>query len=433
MRGLVAVTLICLVAPSSGPGGSNAAVKLSERERQRIFQHSPLKAIPADPTNRFADNSAAAQLGQYLFFDTQLSGNGEVACATCHVPELGFSDGRHLAKAIGELERHTPSLWNVAYNRWFFWDGRADSLWSQAVEPLENPREMGGNRMQMARRVWSDPALRKAYEQIFAPLPNLGDEKRFPPQARPVPEQPQHPEQLAWQAMSEEDRRAVNRILVNLTKAISAYERKFLSRNAPFDRFVKGLRSGDREQLAALSPSALRGLKLFMGRANCRLCHHGPNFTDGEFHNTRVPPLDGKLPSDSGRYQGLEQVRRNPFNAASEYSDAPGGVAAAKVRSLVQGPQNWGLFKTPSLRNVALSPPYMHQGQFATLHHVVRYYSTLEEATGLSHHQETTLLPLNLTCEEMDDLVAFLESLSDASLDVALLKAPGTPLGAKND
>ena len=139
-------------------------------EVEKILTFSPLEPPPADSTNRVADDETAARVGQAVFFDERFSRHGDFACATCHVPEKGFADGRALAEGREQLARHTPSLLNVAYNRWFFWDGRADSLWAQALEPLENPLEHGGSRLQYAHIVYHDAALRPAFERLFGPM-----------------------------------------------------------------------------------------------------------------------------------------------------------------------------------------------------------------------------------------------------------------------
>lgn len=412
--------VFCVVQPDE-----SGAVRFTEQEQRRIFQHSPLPPPPPDPTNAVADNPDAARLGQRLFFDPRLSGNGQVSCATCHLPERHFADGKPLAEGVMRFERHTPALWNVAYNRWYFWDGRADTLWSQALQPIEQPEEMGGSRTGVARLIASDRELRAAYEQVFGPIGELDDPRRFPPGARPQPGGATRPEHAAWEAMNPADREQVERVFVNAGKAIAAYERRLLSRRSAFDLFVEGLRSGDPQKLAALPAPAQRGLRLFVGRGNCRLCHGGPNFTDGEFHSVRVPPLESGPPRDPGRYRGIEQVLANPFNAAGRYSDQRDGPAADKLRYLARKPEDWGRFKTPSLRNVALTPPYMHQGQFATLDEVLEHYSTFPRALPPDHHQqETILVPLNLTPEEKADLKAFLESLTDIDVDRTLLRAP---------
>ena len=395
------------------------------RERRIAMRMSPLPSVPPSPTNRFADDPGARRLGQRLFFDPALSSSGEVACSTCHDPAFGFSDGRPLAKGVAMIERHTQSLLNVAYNRWFLWDGRADSLRSQALVPMEEPREMGSTRTTVAHYLFDSPTLRAAYESLFGPLPDLSDDERFPLAARPMPGDMEHPHHRAWLGMSEQDRTSIDRVFANVGKAIAAYERQLISKNSAFDRFVDGLRENDPKKLAELSPSAQRGFRLFIGKANCRTCHFGSNFTDREFHNTRVPPLEGQIPSDPGRHRGIEKLLASPFNAKSVYSDQRSGPVRQKLDSLVNGPRFWASFKTPTLRGVSRSAPYMHQGQFGSLRRVVEYYNTLEGAIVLDHHAETVLVPLGLTEGEIDDLVSFLESLEGQPLPSNLVRRPG--------
>ncbi|MCG8406528.1 MAG: hypothetical protein MI923_15140 [Phycisphaerales bacterium] len=403
------------------------AVEFTEQELRRIRQHSPLGPAPSDTTNRVSADAAAARFGQFLFFDSRLSANGRVSCATCHDPNQGFADSKPLAQGLKQGTRHSPTLWNVAYNRWFFWDGRADSLWAQAMHPIESPLELGFSRLALAHLLGQDEMLRRRYEAIFERLPNLQDGSRFPKAGRPVPGQPEHSHHIAWTSMKSEDQAAINRIFVNVAKALAAYEARLVSRRSAFDIFVEGLATNDARKKAALTTSAQRGLKLFIGRGNCRLCHNGPNFTDGEFHNTRVAPRHGGPPRDAGRFAGIDLVRNDPFNAAGVHSDDRSAKARVKIEFLTNVPDNWGRFKTPTLRNVAKTAPYMHQGQFATLRDVIQYYSTLDGALPAGHHKESILVPLNLKHVEIDDLLAFLDALTDEAVDPALLRPPSSP------
>lgn len=412
--------------PATPERSAEAPVRFTEEERRKILQHFPLPPPPSDPTNRVADDPAAVEFGHALFFDARLSPDGEFSCASCHDAAKGLTDGKPLAEGVGKGTRSAPTLWNVAYNRWYFWDGRSDSLWAQVVHPIESPVEMNSSRLRVAHLVHNDAKYRRRYESLFGDMPPLSDAARFPPDAKPVPENPNDPANTAWTSMSAGDRNEVNRVLINIAKAIAAYERRLVSRHSPFDRFAEGLAAGDAEKLAALSPSAQRGLRLFVGSANCRLCHSGPNFSDGEFHNVRVPPHPDGRRDDPGRHEGAELVRDDPFNARGAFSDARTGPAADKIDFLANTAENWGRFKTPTLRNVALTAPYMHQGQFATLREVLEYYSTLEEALPPGHHEtETILEPLMLSDRQIADLEAFLRSLTDESIDPALLRPPG--------
>ncbi len=409
------------------PASDNLPRGFTAEEIERILDLSPLPDPPPDPTNRFYEDERAAHLGQFLFYETRLSGSGEVSCATCHLPNKDWGDGKKLGEAEGQMTRHTMTLWNVAYNRWFFWDGRADSLWAQALGPLEEPREHAGSRLRFAHLMHDDADLRRAYTQVFGALPDLDDASRFPPEGRPVPGDPEHPHAKAWEGMREEDRVAVNRVFANIGKSIAAFERKLVSRRSSFDDFVAGIREGDLYKQMELHEDARRGLKLFLGKARCFLCHSGPNFTDREFHDTRVPPLKGGKRLDPGRYDGVEKVIADPFNGTGAYSDDPGEAAEVKVDYLIRNGHNWSEFKTPSLRNSIVTAPYMHQGQFATLDEVLEYYSTLEGAVVNHHQAERTLVPVNLTEGEKRDLHAFLEALTDLSLDPALKRKPETP------
>lgn len=393
-------------------------------ELRRIARLSPLGEPPPSPSNAVADDPDAVKLGHRLFFETSLSHMGGISCATCHMPNKGFADRKRISVGEGIGERHSPSLWNAAYNRWQFWDGRADSLWSQALGPMETMHEMGSTRTRVVRAVNNHPVLRAQYEAIFGPLPDTDDTDRYPIDASPVEMEDGGVAKKAWEGMSLLDRHTTNIAFSNIGKAIEAYERKLISRRSPFDVFVEGVREGDPEKIDAMSDSAKRGLKLFIGKANCTECHSGPNFTDGAFHDNRVPPLDGGERKDAGRFFGIDKLRASEFTTSGPYSDAP--EQGRNLDALTNGSHNWGAFKTPNLRNVALSPPYMHQGQFDDLREVLDHYNTLENATPLGHHsQERILEPLGLTERELDDLEAFLRSLTDTdSVEPSLLEDP---------
>lgn len=426
------------VAPGSGPaqGPDPGRGGLSERAARLALGMSPLGPLPPDPTNRVADDPRAAHLGRWLFFDAALSRDGSVSCATCHDPELEFSDGRALARGLGPGTRRTPSLWNVAYQESFFWDGRADTLWAQALGPIEEPSEMDGSRVDAARRVAEHPELARAYEQIFGPLPDLADRERFPAGARPRSEDGDDGRSRAWEAMHAEDRERVTQVFVDLGKALAAYQRLLVRGDAPFDRFVRGLREGDEELLAALPPDARRGFELFVGKANCRSCHHGPTFQDGAFHDLMLPGPDGGLPTDPGRYGGRARARSDPFHAGSAYSDDPAGEAALRRAQEMAGAEtssDFGAFRTPGLRNVAERGPFMHDGHFMTLEEVVHHYSTLESAVRGHAHGEPVLRPLELDPREQSDLVAFLRSLTGPLPAGDLYAPPSSPLPSPQD
>lgn len=368
--------------------------ELGDKELRRLARLTPLGAVPADSTNRYADDPAAARLGQWLFYDPGLSVNGEISCATCHDPTTGFSDGKPVAEGLGRGTRRTPTVVNAAYLRWLFWDGRADSLWGQAVHPIENPIEMGSSRQQVATYLASNKDLQAAYMDVFGARPKVEEAET---------------------------------VLVNIGKAIAAYERLLVRGDSPFDRYsahLLGLEGGDK---TALDASARRGLSLFLGQGNCTLCHTGTGLTDSEFHNTAAPPGPFGDPQDPGRYAGAAKVVASRFNSAGPYSDDPDGARARRVQRLRLSTESFGEFRTPGLRNLVSRAPYMHAGQFPDLESVVRFYSTLEGAAGRSHHQELVLAPLNLTEAEISDLVSFLESLEGRPLPPELTRKPPSP------
>jgi cytochrome c peroxidase len=369
----------------------------------RSLSLTSLPPLQADPSNRVADDPAAALLGQRLFFDVRLSVDGTVACATCHIPAQQFQDGTALGRGVGTTDRRTMPLAGVGYSPWLFWDGRKDSLWAQALGPLESPVEHGGSRAQYVHVIAEH--YRAEYEALFGPLPDLADETRFPPAAGPVPD-PQA--RAAWEAMTPEDREAITRVYANIGKAIAAYERRIMPGQSRFDTYVDAVVQGDTATMAqALTPDEVAGLRLFVGKAQCINCHNGPLLTNNDFHNTGVPAAPG-LPEDRGRADGLKQVLEDEFNCLSPYSDAEpvdcGELRFAKVDEHEQERQ----FKPPSLRNVAERAPYMHAGQFETLREVLHHYNRAPEAPA--GHSE--LEPLGLTETELEQLEAFLRTLS---------------------
>jgi cytochrome c peroxidase len=329
---------------------------------------------------------------------------------------------------------HTPSLWNVSYNRWFFWDGRADTLWAQAVQPWEHPDEMGGDRVSFTHLIRSDPELGSIYAALFGPLPDVSG---WPEAARPVGEGSPDPLQRAWEGMSAQAKADATRVIVNLAKVVAAFERRMVTTETAFDRYVRGLREGDPEDLAALGEEELLGMGLFFGEARCHLCHHGPLFTDLEFHDVRLPygsDEQGQVVREMGRWDGIGAVLKDPLNSEGDFSDskelssgeAPSvsGSARGHLEYLLRSPHTKGEFKTPGLRNVARTAPFTHRGIYTSLEEVVRHYSELADAPVKRHADaEEILVPVHLDDEEISALVAFLEALS-SSTPGAELRAP---------
>ncbi|MER8572503.1 c-type cytochrome [Mesorhizobium sp. M1338] len=375
----------------------------SDAEKKTIVSLalSALPPLKPDTTNRFADVPAAAALGSTLFFDQGMSRDGTVSCSTCHKIDRQFQDDLPQAVGVGHTNRRTMPLAGVARDPWFFWDGRRDSLWAQALTPLENPLEQAGNRTAYAHYIKA--RFGERYERIFGPLPDFSG---MPANASPLGNDA---EKAAWDAMSGAQRDAINGVFANIGKAIAAFERSIEPAPMRFDRFALDLVTGAGPKGdAVFSKEEILGLKLFIGKANCVTCHNGPRFTDNSFHNTGVPPVAG-LPPDRGRIDAVRQVEADPFNCFGAYRDGDAG-ACGELRFMVKdAPQLIRAYKTPSLRGAATRPPYMHAGQFSSLDEVVAHYAKAApsvEGTSEVH-------PLELSDRERAALVAFLKTLSD--------------------
>jgi cytochrome c peroxidase len=361
-----------------------------------IGQMEPLEP---DPTNRFADDPAAAALGHLLFFDPRLSVNGKVSCATCHEPDLAFQDGKPLATGVGVTDRRTMPLAGSAHGPWMFWDGRKDSQWSQALGPLESPVEHGGSRLQYVHVVARH--YRHAYEDVFGPLPDLSG---LPGKGGPVAD----PEAAAtWGAIHEARREEITRVFVNIGKAIAAYERRLEAGETRFDRYVASLDERGRAAPGILTRDEEAGLRLFIGKAECTRCHNGPLFTNFDFHNTGIPAAPGRAP-DQGRASGAQAVQSDEFNCRSRYSDAPSDACTELHFMITDAPELVGAFKVPSLRGVAERAPYMHAGQIPTLAAALDHYRRAPRAAAGT----SELVPLRLSARELRAIEAFLRTLS---------------------
>lgn len=426
LRTLAALWLVGCADPDK----SGAPVDILPAELEPlVLAMSPLPPVPASPSNAHADDSLAAALGHWLYFDPRLSGSGEFSCATCHDPEQGFGDGLVLSEAAGTTGRHAPQLWNVAQQRWFFWDGRCDSLWCQAAEPIEASHEMDLGRVELARVVSTEPDLNTAYTELFGAPPDVSDPLRFPTGARPLPDAPDDPDHVAWLGMDPADQDAVSAVLVNISKAIAAHERTLVTGPTAIDNFVEAVEDDDAGAAdAALSPAARRGLELFAGEGNCVFCHSGPALSNLEFHNIGLAPPEWLDGLDSGRYEGIDKLYASEFNTAGRWSDDPDGDAAQRLDRIAQTSNQLAQFKVPGLRRVADSPPFFHGGHAESLEAVVAHYSEAAPYDGPGHREEL-MVPLDWSDDQIADMVAFLtEGLGGGAVDAALLVAPAAPL-----
>jgi cytochrome c peroxidase len=358
--GITIISLAIGAAAASFSGGTG--LDDEELATLRTLALAELEPLTPDPTNRYADDTKAAELGRKFFFETRFSSNGKVSCATCHNPDRQFQDDVDLAKGVGTTNRRTMPIAGTAYSPWMFWDGRKDSQWSQALGPLESPVEHGGKRGQ--------------YVQVVA--------ARYADQYRAV--------------FGDVDFSDTTRVFVNIGKAIAAYERTIQFGASRFDRY---LASGE-----GLTADEVKGAKLFIGKASCVQCHNGPLLTDNVFHNTGVPAR-ADLARDAGRAVGAQQVLADEFNCRSKWSDARATECSELDCMVPDGKELMRAYKTPTLRSVASRPPYMHAGQIRSLGEVLDHYNRAPRAP----EGTTEIKPLNLSKQELMQLEAFLKTL----------------------
>ncbi len=386
-----------------------SAVVLTDREL-RVLQSLSLQSLgapPGNPSNKFADSENAAEFGQQLFFDPDLSSDGSLSCAGCHEPDKAYTDGKALAKGVEQTSRNTQTLFGVAYQKWFYWDGRRDSLWSQAMIPFEAPSEMGSSRLAVVREVLTDAMYRAQYHAIFGEPPHIPWDE-LPSHATPLGVTEM---QNAWYRLPRTIQRDINGIFANLGKALEAFERTLDPPQTRFDRFINAVSEGKTEKAMEMaSREEVQGMKLFIDdqRAQCLRCHNGPMLSNGGFHNIGTGKFSGKS-MDFGRVFGLQAVLIDQFNCLGEYSDAR-PEQCDSLNYLPQDPHQslYGAFKTPTLRYLNQTEPYFHDGRFDSLEAVIDYYAE-PASTGRNGVHE--LVPLELKEEERQALVAFLKML----------------------
>jgi len=412
-----------------------------------------LPPVPVDSTNRVADLPAAQALGQQFYFDTRFSGplvdpantdaleggNGavgqtqRVACARCHNPATGFCDQQTVptSTSLGADfgPRNAPTVLNTAYFPFLFWDGRVDSQWAQALDSLENPRELNFSRVGVAQLMRTK--YQAAFTAIFGPLVDLsfldvfpdfstGAAPQFVGQGRPgdgaaagaFP---------SYDGLNGAQRFAVDSIFANWGKVVAAYERQLVSRDSAFDRYANG-------DASAISDDAQRGLNIFIGKGFCINCHAGPRLSDGGFHVLGVEQEGEHAPAvDTGRIDGIRKLLANPFNGAGAFSDDRVG-GSAKLAQVANETSTLGAFRTQTLRSIALTAPYFHDGKAHSLWDVVDFYNHGGDLTGFAGVKDVRLgRPLNLSEIEVEEVVSFLQTLNGAPLPAALSVAPPLP------
>lgn len=475
-------------------------------EWARLQTLSPLPDPPPDPSNAHATDPAAIALGQLFYFDTRFSGTAtlvdsigrpvpaaraakgdpiNVSCATCHDPRRAGTDDTSVPVTVsigaGIYDVNGQQTANAAYYPLLYWNGRSDSLWSQAVAVNESNFSMNSSRLQDFWVVVNFYADRYAQAFPETPLPAAPTVADFPPKGKPgntagcQAGSTAEPFGDAFDCMTAANQQIVNQVFANWGKAIAAYEATLISRDSAFDRFVK-----DGPGSGWISPAAENGARLFVGKASCIDCHNTPLLSDGRFHDVAIPQAGNSVPTvidcqagsacdctpgqegrtcePSGAWAGALRLfaasaktfrRDGPFSDAPGDGPGPGGEPCATVA--VGGPSSdcsagpdpalKGAWRTPSLRDVALTAPYMHDGYYQTLADVVQHYNrggvpgagtTFTTADGgiSGAHVAVQIKPLDLSDAEVTDLVAFLETLTGAPLPSEQTTAPRPDAGA---
>jgi cytochrome c peroxidase len=298
-----------------------------------------LLPVPYPPDNPYSADKV--ELGRLLYFDKRLSADNTVACATCHAPEHGFTDGAAVSTGIGGQKggRSAPTTINRAYSLAQFWDGRAATLEEQAKGPIQNPIEMGETHTNVVSKLNGIAGYRALFERSFG-----------------------SPEVT----------------IDNAAKAIATFERTLLSGNSAYDRYKAGNKT-------ALTASQARGMDIYFNKTKCDSCHEGVNLTANAYANVGVGT--NKPVPDEGRF------------------------------AVTKDPADWGKFKTPTLRDISKTAPYMHDGSLKTLEEVVEFYDKGGEP---NKNLDEKIKKLNLTADQKKDLVEFLKSLEGTSLKVTV-------------
>jgi len=370
---LIAVCLWTLAGISIVLGSIDIPVRASPRvvSSTRALRRRIPRGIPVNLWREFvpADNPvtvAKVALGKALYFDKRLSADRTVSCATCHDPANAFADHHAVAQGVSDRSgtRNAPTILNAMFSERLFWDGRAGSLEEQAKQPLTNMFEMGmGNYEAVVARVVSIPQYRQAFRVVF---------------------------------------KSQGITIDTIAKAIATYERTQLSGNSPFDQFI----AGDTD---AITESQKRGWLLFKGKAKCVDCHTytlaSPFFRDFKFHNTGIAISNGNLGSLMNQ---VKQAQSSNNQALGLLTHAE-GVSELGRYLLTQQLGDVGAFKTPTLRDIELTGPYMHNGSQKTLLDVVRFYNRGGERNA---YLDERMRPLHLTDEELSALVEFLRALT---------------------
>jgi len=375
------------IAFAAGP------VEFSAGEIARIASLGPWPPPPRrDPSNRVSGHPDAIELGRRLFFDSRLSPVGYIACVTCHQPDRGWTDHKPRAHGLGDLDRNTQPLNNVGLQRWFGWGGASDSVWMASLRPILDPREMDSNAAHVRHVYVRMPEYACLYRLAYGADPVTGGETD-------------------------------EAVLVRTAKALASFTETLTTGRTAFDAARDAIARGGSIAATGYPAAAQRGLQFFVGEGRCIACHSGPDFSDGRFHDTGVPEFPGQRTPDAGRQDGIRNLRSSRFTLHGPYNDDPSGRDAAAARDIEPEEAARGRFRTPSLRNVAVTGPYLHNGGLDSLRDAVRHPAPDDGAVPRG-----AAAPAALGTEPQgtaaDDVVAFLQTLTDARGEDRGLPAP---------
>lgn len=378
VRPVYVLLLGLVIASTETLAQAQLAQVLTSEELRQVMSLGPWPpARRPDPGNRVSGHAQAVELGRRLFGDPRMSSVGYIACVTCHQPDRAFTDIKARAHGLADLPRNTPALANLDQQHWFGWGGSSDSLWMASIRPILDAREIDGSLASITRLFERDAELAACYRRVF--------------QVSPL----RRPERTA----------------VNVGKALAAFQETLVTGRTIFDDFRDALMRNDGAGAASYPAAALRGLRLFVGAARCVACHRGANFSDGGFHRIMSPGLADRRgaadeDSDTGRLEGARSLKASRLNLLSSYNDAPRRSNASATQRLMVSEGLRGQYRTPSLRNVAVTGPYLHDGRVDRLQDALQHFAAAPSSHALQP-------PVSLSTTQVEDLTAFLVTLTD--------------------
>ena len=397
----ILVSILIFVLPLKVQGGPNSYQSLlGDAEAFALWN---LENVPVDLSNRYFNEEIAIELGEKLFKDKGLSRSGEVSCATCHMTDGEMVPNESRTALHDRSNRTVMSVLGSGHQSFLFWDGRVDSLWSQALEPLENPNEHNLTRTEVVSYVQEAYAA----EMKILNIPPVAAAKGI--KASPLGNRKQ---KEMWDGLPNAAKKDINHSFASIGKFIAAYEAKLPVPYAEWETILTSLKKKNQETVANLD-DIMNGFKLFMGKARCASCHNGPLFSDRDFHNTGMPGLENS-PPDLGKQSGILKLLTNPFNCFGEYSDTEPELCYDLLYQNRSIERSFGAFRTPSLRGVSKRKRLGHAGQFSSLEEIVKHYNKAPLGPYFSligKEGASELVPLGLSNQEILELISFLKTL----------------------